>query len=72
MLTTDLSNDLTLVTGATGKIGKAACLAFAALGCSIAVHYNSAADTVEEVVKQLESKASKQKHFRPTLAITRM
>jgi hypothetical protein len=42
---------LTLVTGATGGMGKATCLALAALGCSTAVHYNSAADAAEEVVK---------------------
>ena len=72
MLTIDLSDHLALVTGATGGIGKATCLALAALGCSIAVHYNSAADTAEQVVKQLGPKVSKQKHFRPTLAITRM
>ena len=51
MLTTDLSDHLALVTGATGRIGKATCLALTALGCLIAVHYNSAADTAEEVVK---------------------
>jgi 3-oxoacyl-[acyl-carrier protein] reductase len=51
MLTTDLSNHLTLVPGATGGIGNATCLALAALGCSIGVHYNSAADTAEEVVQ---------------------
>jgi 3-oxoacyl-[acyl-carrier protein] reductase len=67
MLTTDLSNHLALVTGATGGIGKATCLALAALGCSIAVHYNSAADTAEEVVKQLESKGVKSKAFQANL-----
>jgi 3-oxoacyl-[acyl-carrier protein] reductase len=46
---------------------KATCLARAALGCLIAVHYNSAADTVEEVVKQLESKGVKAKAFQANL-----
>lgn len=72
MLTTDLSDHLALVTGATGGIGKATCLALAALGCSIAVHYNSAADTAEEVVKQLKSKGVKAKAFQANLAITMM
>jgi 3-oxoacyl-[acyl-carrier protein] reductase len=67
MLTTDLSDHLALVTGATGGIGKATCLALAALGCSIAVHYNSAADTAEEVVKQLESKGVKARAFQANL-----
>ena len=61
MLTTDLSNHLALVTGATGGIGKATCLALAAMGCSIAVHYNSSTDTAEQVVKQLGSKGVKAK-----------
>jgi 3-oxoacyl-[acyl-carrier protein] reductase len=51
MLTIDLSDHLALVTGTTGGIGKATCLALAVLGCLIAVHYNSAADAVKEVVK---------------------
>ena len=68
ILTTDLSNHLTLVTGATGGMGKATCLALAALGCSIAIHYNSAADTAEEVVKQLKSKGVKAKAFQANLS----
>jgi len=54
-LTTDLSSHLALVTGATGGIGKATCLALARMGCSIAVHYNTAADTAESLVSQLKS-----------------
>ena len=67
MLTTDLSNHLALVTGGTGGIGRATCLTLASLGCSIAVHYNSAADTAEEVVKQLEGKGVKAKAFQANL-----
>jgi 3-oxoacyl-[acyl-carrier protein] reductase len=47
ILTTDLSPHLALITGAMGGIGKVTCLALAALGCSIAVHYNNAADTAQ-------------------------
>jgi short chain dehydrogenase len=65
ILTTDLSNHLTLV---TDGMGKATCLALAALGCSIAIHYNSAADTAEEVVKQLKSKGVKAKAFQANLS----
>jgi 3-oxoacyl-[acyl-carrier protein] reductase len=62
ILTTDLSNHLALVT-----IGKATCFALAALGYSITVHYNSAADTAEEVVNQFESKGVKAKAFQANL-----
>ncbi len=49
------------------ELGNATCLALAALGCSIAVHYNSAADAAEEVVKQLESNGVKAKAFQANL-----
>jgi 3-oxoacyl-[acyl-carrier protein] reductase len=53
-LVTELSNHLALVTGATGGIGGATCLALAKLGCSVAIHYNKAADTAEELVAKLK------------------
>jgi 3-oxoacyl-[acyl-carrier protein] reductase len=66
ILTTDLSPHLALITGATGGIGKAACLALAALaalGCSIAVHYNSAADTAASLVDNLKAKGVRAEAF---------
>lgn len=54
-LTTDLSSHLALVTGATGGIGKATCLALARLNCSVAVHYNSAASTATSLVAELKA-----------------
>ena len=42
-------------------------LALASLGCSVAVHYNTAADTAEEVVKQLEVTDVKVKAFQANL-----
>lgn len=36
-------------------IGKATAKALAALGCSVAVHYHAAADTAQDLVKQLEA-----------------
>jgi 3-oxoacyl-[acyl-carrier protein] reductase len=67
MLTTDLSDHLALVTGGTGGIGKATCLALASLGCSVAVHYNAAAETAAELVKQVEAKGVKAKAFQANL-----
>lgn len=42
---------------------------FAALGCSIAVHYNSAADDAAELVQQLEAKGVKAKAFQADMGI---
>ena len=53
MLVTDLRARLALVTGATGGIGSATCKALALLGCSVAVHYNSAASAAEDLVVEL-------------------
>lgn len=64
---TDLSPHLALVTGATGGIGKATCLALAALGCSVAVHYNSAAADAAELVQQLEAKGVRAQAFQADL-----
>lgn len=67
MLITDLSSHLALVTGATGGIGKATCIALAGLGCSIAVHYNSAANDAAELVGQLEAKGVRAQAFQADL-----
>ncbi|KAH0833625.1 hypothetical protein AYO21_10915 [Fonsecaea monophora] len=67
-LTTDLSSHLALVTGATGGIGKATCLALAHLNCSIAVHYHSASDTAESLVAQLKSMNVRASAFRADLS----
>lgn len=53
MLVTDLRGRLALVTGATGGIGSATCKALALLGCSVAVHYNSAASAAQDLVVEL-------------------
>ncbi|MFB6107012.1 MAG: SDR family NAD(P)-dependent oxidoreductase [Halobacteriaceae archaeon] len=44
MLTPDLSGRTALVTGAAGGLGRALCLAVAARGASVAVHYHTSAE----------------------------
>jgi 3-oxoacyl-[acyl-carrier protein] reductase len=67
-LVTDLSSHLALVTGATGGIGKATCVALARLNCSIAVHYNTAADTAESLVSQLKAMGVRASRFKADLS----
>jgi len=67
-LTTDLSSHLALITGATGGIGHATSLALARLGCSIAVHYHTAADTAESLVATLRHMGVRASAFRADLS----
>jgi 3-oxoacyl-[acyl-carrier protein] reductase len=67
VLTTDLRSHLALVTGASGGIGKATCLALASMGCSIAVHYHSSKSVAEELVTQLKDKGVKAEAFKADL-----
>lgn len=68
MLTKDLTQELALVTGATGGIGKATCLALASLGCSIAVHYNTAVDVAKDLVAQLARAGVRAEAFKADLS----
>src|ERR1700712_33995 len=68
VLTTDLSSHLALITGATGGIGKATCLALARLNCNVAVHYNTASDTAKSLVSELESLGVKAHAFKADLS----
>lgn len=64
----DFRGKLALCTGATGGIGKETCRKLAELGCDVAVHYNSAADTAAELVKELEALGVKAKAFQADMS----
>ena len=67
MLTTDLKPHLALITGATGGIGRATCLALANLNCSLAIHYHTASSTAEALVTDLRSKGIRAEAFQADL-----
>lgn len=66
-LVTDLSSHLALVTGASGGIGRATCLALATLGCSIAVHYHSSEAKAKAIIEELHAKGVKAEAFKADL-----
>jgi 3-oxoacyl-[acyl-carrier protein] reductase len=67
ILTTDLRPHLALVTGASGGIGKATCLALASMGCSIAVHYHSSISVAEDLVRELKAQGVRAEAFKADL-----
>ncbi|KAJ9623839.1 uncharacterized protein PV06_06824 [Exophiala oligosperma] len=67
-LTTDLSSHLALVTGATGGIGRATCLSLAKLGCSVAIHYHSAAEKAAKLESTLMAYGVKAQAFQADLS----
>ncbi|KAK7460566.1 hypothetical protein VKT23_009287 [Stygiomarasmius scandens] len=50
-----LEGKLALITGCTGGIGRATAITLARQGCSIAVHYNSAAEKARVLVEELQN-----------------
>jgi nucleoside-diphosphate-sugar epimerase len=67
VLVTDLKPHLALVTGASGGIGRATCLALANMGCSIAAHYHSSEDKAVALVKELKAKGVRAEAFKADL-----
>lgn len=65
---TDLSEQLALVTGATGGIGHATCQALAALKCNIAVHYNANATKAAELVSACQARGVRAASFQADLS----
>jgi len=47
-----LTGKLALITGCTGGIGKATARSFARLGCSIAIHYNTASPAIISALRE--------------------
>lgn len=50
----DFTNQLALITGATGGIGYQTAISLAARGCNVAVHYNSAKEDADKLVDLLQ------------------
>jgi 3-oxoacyl-[acyl-carrier protein] reductase len=67
ILVTDLRQHLALVTGASGGIGKATCLALASMGCSIAVHYHASTEKGNALVEELKGMGVRAESFRADL-----
>jgi len=55
----NLKGKTAVVTGASRGIGKAIALKLAELGANIVINYRSSSNSVEEVIKEIESKGSK-------------
>src|SRR4051812_39128268 len=58
MINLDLHGRIALVTGGSRGIGRAVCLALAAHGAMVAVHYRSQAEAAEAVVAEMGHGAS--------------
>ncbi|KAK3078366.1 hypothetical protein LTS18_007695, partial [Coniosporium uncinatum] len=67
MTSPDLKGRLALVTGASGGIGRATCLALADLGCSIAAHYFSNEEKARSLVQEIEKRGVKAEAFKADL-----
>jgi 3-oxoacyl-[acyl-carrier protein] reductase len=68
MAAKELSGHLALVTGASGGIGRATCIALAKLGCNVAVHYHSSEKKAREVETELTQMGVKANVFKADLS----
>jgi hypothetical protein len=67
VLTMGLRPHLTLVSGASGGIGKATCRSLASMGCTIAVHYHSSTEAANALVEELRGMGVKAEAFKADL-----
>jgi len=63
-----LTGRVALVTGAGRDVGREIALSLAAEGAGVAVHYNSSAETAEEVVSEIRSGGGKAHAYRADIA----
>ena len=66
--TNEWSGQLALVTGATGGIGRASCLALASLGCNVAIHFHQNSIAAGKLVQDVRDVGVQAQSFQADLS----